>query len=82
MSESPNYRYYCLHRPPAPGAIPRGACHVVDFGQRIPVLEIGRREAYGYAEYPIPLEEGVAEKYEVLASRLNPDAKEANNAAE
>lgn len=76
------YRYYCLYRPPAPGAIPRGACAVDDFGQRIPILEIGGREAWGYAEYPIPLEDGVAEQYEVEASRANPDYKEGDHAAE
>lgn len=60
-----NIRYYCRLRPPSPGEIPRGATNVCDFGRRRYDVDFGGY-AWGWAEYPTPLEDGVAEGYEVV----------------
>lgn len=41
-------QYFCIMRPPAPGAIPKGAQSITDFGQRAFVPEI-QRAAWGFA---------------------------------
>ena len=60
------HRYYTLMRPPAPGAIPKGATEVEDFGgQR--VFEEGRGgfAAWGWCEYDEPLTDEQVEAYEL-----------------
>lgn len=44
-------KYYCIMRPPAPGAIPKGAVEVNSYADRRYVPEIDRM-AWGWAEYP------------------------------
>ena len=43
------YKYYTTQRPPTPGAIPKGAVNVNDFGCKKKVE--GNIEAYGWVEY-------------------------------
>ena len=58
------YRYYCLYRPPMPGAIPRGVSNIMAFDERKHVDEI-QREAYGYVEYDKPLTPQQVVQYEL-----------------
>ena len=57
-------RYYLTQRPPTPGTFPGRPNRIEGYDQRTYVKEIGR-EAWGWIEYPEPLEEGQAEDYEL-----------------
>lgn len=61
------YRYYCIMRPPAPGAIPAGAREVEDYGERCYIPEIDRM-AWGWIEYDNPLTPQKIANYELIAS--------------
>lgn len=48
------YRYFCLERPPAPGAIPKGATNVVCFEDKMNITDTETGisySAWGFAEY-------------------------------
>ena len=70
MAKNKMYRYYCLFRPPVPGAIPRGVSRIVAFDDIKPVEEIGR-VAWGYVEYHKPLTAQEVVQYELAASPEN-----------
>lgn len=59
------YRYYCLFRPPMPGAFPRGCVELEDFGDRRFVPEMDR-EAWGWVEYDHPLTKQQIDDYELF----------------
>ena len=59
------HQYFCIMRPPAPGAIPRGAHSVTDFGQRVFIPEI-QREAWGFALYDRQLTEDEIWEYDLV----------------
>lgn len=58
------YRYYCLYRPPMPGAIPKGAKEVEAFDERRYCPEADVR-AWGWAEYDRPLLPEEVDEYEL-----------------
>jgi hypothetical protein len=58
-------RYYCITRPPAPGAIPAGAVDVHFFDERRYVPEIDRM-AWGWAVYAEPLSGDDIHDYELI----------------
>lgn len=62
-----NHRYYCIMRPPVPGAIPMGAVDVCWFGERQYVPEIDRM-AWGWAEYAEPLPWDAVSDYELISA--------------
>lgn len=68
------YRYYCLYRPPGPGAIPRGAVHVEDFTEDtyLPQIEM---TAWGFAEYEQPLTERQVKDYELIGPEIGPEVR-------
>lgn len=66
------YRYYCKYRPPAPGAVPRGAKECEFWDARPFVGEIGCH-AWGYVEYDHPLDEKEIADYELAPAALNPN---------
>lgn len=57
-------RYYLTQRPPTPGTFPGRPTKIEAYDQKTYVEEIGR-EAWGWIEYPEPLEEKRAEDYEL-----------------
>lgn len=59
------FRYYCLYRPPMPGAVPRGCIELEDFGERKVILEMDCM-AWGWVEYDHPLTKSQVEAYELL----------------
>ena len=59
------YRYYCLYRPPAPGAIPRGAVDTEDYGGKRLEPSIDRW-VWGWAEYEEPLSKAKVDEYELI----------------
>ena len=61
------YRYYMLFRPPMPGAIPKGACEVVDFPDKRYCPEVDRT-AWGYVEYEQPLSPQEVVRYEMAVA--------------
>ena len=64
------YRYYCPHRPPMPGAIPkRDLTHVANFDWPQSFNGVG---CWGWAEYSRPLTDKEIEDYELAASNNNP----------
>lgn len=64
------YRYYCTHRPPVPGSIPReGLTHIADFDWPQSFNGI---PAHGWAEYNRELTEKEINDYELAASPNNP----------
>lgn len=58
------FRYYLSQRPPMPGAFPRFAATVEDFGERKEVPGV-RRPVWGYVEYEAPLSHSQMEQYEL-----------------
>lgn len=60
------YRYYCIMRPPAPGAIPKGALKVKEYSDRKYIAEIDRM-AWGWVEYGEALSCDDVHKYELVA---------------
>ena len=67
MSE---YKYYCIMRPPMPGAIPRGPIEVCAFRDRRYVPEIDRM-AWGYVIYTRELSYAEIHEYELIAHPLD-----------
>lgn len=65
-------RYYCIMRPPAPGAIPPGAHNIVSFDERQYVPEI-ERMAWGYAEYRMELTYSEIHAYELISAPCDGD---------
>ena len=64
------YRYYCKHRPPMPGAIPRaGLVRISGFNYKQCLAGVG---AWGWAEYSRPLSDEEIAQYELAPSRNNP----------
>ena len=63
-------RYYCLYRPPCPGAIPRGMTKIVAFDDKRHVDEIGR-DAWGYVEYDKPLTAQQVIHYELAVAQTD-----------
>ena len=64
------YRYYCLYRPPMPGAIPKhDLVQIASFDYRQSFNGIG---CWGWAEYSRPLTEQEITDYELAESRNNP----------
>ena len=59
------HQYFCIMRPPAPGAIPAGAQSVMDFEQRAFIPEI-QREAWGYALYDRQLTDDEIWEYDLV----------------
>lgn len=67
LQESGLYRYYSTQRPIAPGTFPKdqnAPVNIVNFDTRSPVEE-GRMQAWGYLEYPQPLNTKQAADYEL-----------------
>ena len=62
------YRYYCIMRPPAPGAIPNGAQDVVSYDERRYVPEIDRM-AWGYVQYCRELTMHEVADYELISDQ-------------
>lgn len=62
------HRYYCIMRPPAPGAIPRSRKmgNVEAFTERRYIPEIDRM-AWGWVEYMYPLTPAEIADYELMA---------------
>lgn len=66
MSE---YRYYCLHRPPDLGAVPRdGLCYTESFRAKKCIFSL-KLLAWGYAVYNRPLSAEEIEEYELIAAK-------------
>ena len=64
------YRYYCPHRPPMPGAIPRlGLLRACSYDYKQCIGGVG---AWGFAEYDRPLTEQEVYQYELVAGQHNP----------
>ncbi len=64
------FRYYCVARPPAVGAIPRGwvvDCDVFDERRYIPEID---RMAWGWVEYEFPLSMKEVADYELISAPL------------
>lgn len=62
------YRYFCLERPPAPGAIPKGAINVVCFDDKMDITDAKtgiNYGAWGFAEYDHPLSGDEVRSYEL-----------------
>ena len=70
------YRYSLTQRPPMPGAFPRFAEVVEDFGGKVFCEDIGH-EAWGYVEYEKPLtrEEMVSYELARLVCTVRMEAK-------
>ena len=63
-----NYRYWTMQRPPMLGAIPKdGLIETYAFPERQKVMELGGREAWGYALYDRELSEKELSDYEMAA---------------
>ena len=60
------YKYYCIMRPPMPGAIPKGAMEVRTYRERRYVPEIDRM-AWGYVIYTRELCTAEIHEYELIA---------------
>lgn len=58
-------KYYCIMRPPAPGAIPEGADEVKGFADRRYVPEIDRM-AWGWVQYERELMLDEVTDYELI----------------
>ncbi len=58
-------RYYCPMRPPAPGAIPKGAVEVKSYEERhySPTVD---RMVWGWADYPLELSYDEVDEYELI----------------
>lgn len=67
-----NNRYYCIFRPPMPGAIPHGACAMESFDVRSYVPEI-ERLAWGWVEYKHPLTDAQIADYELVPAPMEVD---------
>ena len=64
------YRYYCLYRPPMPGAIPRlGLLRIASYDYKQCIGGIG---TWGFAEYDRPLTDAEVNQYELKPSKNNP----------
>lgn len=64
------YRYYCLHRPPTPGAIPRnGLVRIEDFDYKKSFNGISM---WGWADYNRPLTDKEIYEYELGTPKNNP----------
>ena len=61
------YRYYCIMRPPAPGAIPKGTCFTCEYTERRYIPEIDRM-AWGWVKYDTPLTLAEVYEYELIAA--------------
>lgn len=60
------YVYYCLMRPPAPGAVPtRGLVEMESFDQRYYIAIVGRM-TWGWVGYNRPLSPSEVEEYELI----------------
>lgn len=60
------YRYYCPYRPPAPGAVPRGAVRVVFSDDEFMTDEEGYvHRAWGFVEYDHKLTDAEIYDYEL-----------------
>ena len=57
------YRYYCLYRPPMPGAIPRKG--LVDIHEYDTKQNLGTFPAWGYADYDRKLSDDEVRNYEL-----------------
>ena len=68
------YRYYCLHRPPMPGTVPRGMVKIEDYGDRVAVKEIDRH-AWGYVEYERRLSANEIGEYELAPAPIDNDIR-------
>ncbi len=61
------YAYYCLMRPPAPGAVPtRGLVEMESFDRRY-YVEIVDRMAWGWVGYDRPLSPSEVDEYELIS---------------
>lgn len=58
------FRYYLSQRPPMPGAFPRFAANVEDFGERREVPGLNR-PTWGIVEYEAPLTDKEMRQYEL-----------------
>lgn len=67
-------RYYCIMRPPAPGAIPTGAHKIVIYDERMYVPEIDRM-AWGWVEYAEPLTPAEISEYELISAPREDERK-------
>lgn len=63
------YKYYCVMRPPAPGATPYGPRHTCEYNERRYIPEIDRM-AYGWLEYKNPLSMAEVAEYELIAAPM------------
>ena len=61
------YRYYCLYRPPAPGAVPKDFTVAVPYDDRRYCPEV-ERMAWGYVEYDKPLTPQTVINYEMAVA--------------
>lgn len=61
------YKYYCVMRPPAPGAIPYGPRYTCEFTERRYIPEI-ERMAWGWLGYDSPLSMTEVAEYELIAA--------------
>lgn len=61
------FRYYCIMRPPAPGAIPKGALRAKSYSDRNYIPEIDRM-AWGYVEYDEALTCDDIHNFELIAA--------------
>lgn len=61
------FRYYCIMRPPAPGAIPKGALRAKSYSDRNYIPEIDRM-AWGYVEYDEALTCDDIRNFELIAA--------------
>lgn len=59
-------RYYCIMRPPTPGAIPAGALNICCYEDRRYVPEIDRM-AWGWVEYDHELAPADIYEYELIS---------------
>ena len=64
------YRYYCIHRPPAPGTVPRGMIDMVAFDEHKYCDDI-LRKAWGYVEYHKPLIPHDVIRYDLYSAQMN-----------
>jgi len=62
------YRYYCIHRPAVPGAIPRGIVNITDCDPQEYIPEIGQG-AYSIVSYDHPLTKKEVWEYELTEAR-------------
>ena len=61
------YRYYCIMRPTAQGAIQGGATKICSYDDRLYVHEIDRM-ALGWVEYANPLTPAEIADYELISA--------------